>query len=236
MIEAGGDVVVGEAPPGQAGWSVFVAGADTATLQRAKAMVNSAIATSGGSEQFVEIDGVRYSHVIDRRTGLGVTGTHLVTVIADDGALADALATALSVLVLRIGWSSQAVSPRSCISFRQAPTAGQGTGERLKHGGTGGDGGSQWPTLSRRKPDPIPTTSAVQLSCFEFGNPHYESSCLTGFPCDPCVPCGQGFSGAVKKRGVLWKRSHGARGLNEEPSRRRVAVRPNLPRSSLGAR
>jgi thiamine biosynthesis lipoprotein len=56
------------------------------------------VATSGGSEQYVEIGGVRYSHIIDPRTGLGVTGRHLVTVIADDAALADAAATALSVL------------------------------------------------------------------------------------------------------------------------------------------
>jgi thiamine biosynthesis lipoprotein len=98
MLEAGGDVVVGDPPPGQQGWSVFVAGADTATLRRARALSNAAVATSGGSEQYVEIGGVRYSHIIDPRTGLGVTGRHLVTVIADDAALADAAATALSVL------------------------------------------------------------------------------------------------------------------------------------------
>ena len=118
MIEAGGDVVVAEAPPGQAGWSVYVAGSDTATLQRARAIVNSAIATSGGSEQFVEIDGVRYSHVIDPRTGLGVTGTHLVTVIADDGALADALATALSVLGPERSSGLRGKYPQVLVSFR----------------------------------------------------------------------------------------------------------------------
>jgi thiamine biosynthesis lipoprotein len=98
MIEAGGDVVVGEAPPGQAGWSVYIAGADTASLRRAKALVNAAVSTSGSTEQAVEINGVRYSHVIDPRTGMGVTGRHLVTVIAEDAMLADAAATALSVL------------------------------------------------------------------------------------------------------------------------------------------
>src|SRR5688500_3730151 len=44
MIEAGGDVVVGDAPPGQAGWSVFVAGGDAATLRRAQALTNAAVA------------------------------------------------------------------------------------------------------------------------------------------------------------------------------------------------
>jgi thiamine biosynthesis lipoprotein len=98
MVEAGGDLVVGEAPPGRAGWSVEIAGADSAMREYAQALVNVAVATSGGSEQHVKIGGMRYSHVIDPRTGLGVTATHLVTVVARDGALADAVATALSVM------------------------------------------------------------------------------------------------------------------------------------------
>lgn len=121
MIEAGGDIVVGEAPPGQPGWSVYVAGADTVMLRRARALTNVAVATSGGSEQFVEIDGVRYSHVIDPRTGLGVTGSHLVTVIAGDGALADAAATALSVLGPdRSSWFRDRF-PDVLVSFRAPP-------------------------------------------------------------------------------------------------------------------
>lgn len=98
MIEAGGDLVVGAAPPGRAGWSVEITGADSATRALSQALVDVAVATSGSSEQFVEIDGVRYSHVVDPRTGRGVTGRHSVTVIATDGALADALATASAVL------------------------------------------------------------------------------------------------------------------------------------------
>lgn len=92
LIEAGGDLVLGEAPPGKSGWTVSIAGRDT-LLSRV------AVATSGPTEQFVEIDGVRYSHVIDVRTGLGarVEGVaRIVTVIADNGATADAIATALS--------------------------------------------------------------------------------------------------------------------------------------------
>lgn len=98
LVEAGGDVVVGDAPPGRAGWRVEVAGADTALRRVAGALVNGAIATSGPTEQFVEIGGVRYSHVVDPRTGIGLTARTLTTVIAGDGATADALATALGVL------------------------------------------------------------------------------------------------------------------------------------------
>jgi thiamine biosynthesis lipoprotein len=121
MVEAGGDVVVGDPPPGQAGWSVFVAGGDTATLRRARSLSNAAVATSGGSEQFVEIGGVRYSHIIDPRTGLGVTGRHLVTVIADDGALADAAATALSVLGPDRSAYFRTKYPGALVSFRLIP-------------------------------------------------------------------------------------------------------------------
>jgi thiamine biosynthesis lipoprotein len=98
MVEAGGDIVVGDAPPGRPGWSVQAAGADAAFRERASSLVNAALATSGPTAQFVEIDGVRYSHVLDPRTGLGLTNGIAARVIADDGATADALATALTVV------------------------------------------------------------------------------------------------------------------------------------------
>jgi thiamine biosynthesis lipoprotein len=60
-------------------------------------LTNAALATSGPGAQFVDIDGVRYSHVIDPRTGLGLTQNLTAHVIADDGATADAVATALTV-------------------------------------------------------------------------------------------------------------------------------------------
>ncbi len=59
---------------------------------------NRAVSTSGDAEQFVEIDGVRYSHILDPRTGLGVIGRSSATVVADDATTSDSLATALSVL------------------------------------------------------------------------------------------------------------------------------------------
>lgn len=121
LLEAGGDVVVGDPPPGQAGWSVFVAGADTATLRRAQVLSNAAVATSGGSEQYVQIDGVRYSHIVDPTTGIGVTGRHIVTVIHEDAALADAAATALSVLGPARASSFRKRIPDAQVSFRILP-------------------------------------------------------------------------------------------------------------------
>ena len=89
---AGGDMVLGEAPPHQTGWEVEVPGMDTLFL------THCGVAISGDTQQFVEIDGVRYSHVIDPRTGRGVTHRHLAVVIAPQGMLSDAWATAGCVL------------------------------------------------------------------------------------------------------------------------------------------
>ena len=97
LVEAGGDIVVGDAPPGRDGWSIDVTGSDAEFVARASRLTNAALATSGPTAQFVEIDGVRYSHVVDPRTGLGLTNQVTARVIAADGATADALATALTV-------------------------------------------------------------------------------------------------------------------------------------------
>ena len=64
---------------------------------------NTFVGTSGGEEQFVEEGGVRYSHIIDSHTGMGLTQRIGVTVIAPDGMLADALGTTLSVVAAQRG-------------------------------------------------------------------------------------------------------------------------------------
>ena len=75
-----------------ASWRVAVATPDPAGASVVISLVRGAVATSAGTEQHVEIDGVRYSHIVDPRTGLGLTARRSVTVIAPDGATADALA------------------------------------------------------------------------------------------------------------------------------------------------
>lgn len=98
LVEAGGDIVVGDAPPGKPGWRVDVPHADASFAARASALARAALSTSGATAQSVEISGVRYSHVVDPWTGLGVTHDRVTSVIAADGATADALATAINVL------------------------------------------------------------------------------------------------------------------------------------------
>lgn len=92
LIELGGDIAAADAPPGTDGWSIEIPGEGRIELH------NRAIASSGDAEQAVVIDGVRYSHVVDPRTGLGLTGGIQATVIADEAAAADAWATAITVM------------------------------------------------------------------------------------------------------------------------------------------
>lgn len=98
MIEAGGDLVMSGPPPDRAGWTVQLPGAAPDGADRTVQLRNAAVSTSGDTEQFVEIDGTRYSHVVDPRTGLGLTHRLLVTVVAETGTLADGLATTVGVL------------------------------------------------------------------------------------------------------------------------------------------
>jgi thiamine biosynthesis lipoprotein len=100
LVAAAGDIVVSNAPPGKAAWTIGIApleGADQPPDQYLE-LENSAVSTSGDAEQFVEIDGTRYSHIIDPKTGVGLTGHSHVTVVAGDGITADSMATAVSVL------------------------------------------------------------------------------------------------------------------------------------------
>ena len=105
MIDASGDIAVTAAPPGTAGWKIAVAplpavGDGTAVRETGEHLLltHAAVTTSGDAFQAVEIDGRRYSHIVDPRTGLGVAGPAAVTVVAPDCTTADALATAASVL------------------------------------------------------------------------------------------------------------------------------------------
>jgi thiamine biosynthesis lipoprotein len=98
LVAASGDIAVGDPPPGADGWVVEIAPLGKGLPARRVRLANAAVSTSGDLYQFVEINGVRYSHVLDPKTGLGLTGRRSVTVIARRGALADSLTKAASVL------------------------------------------------------------------------------------------------------------------------------------------
>lgn len=100
LVGGGGDLAVGDPPPGQPGWRIEVAPLDApgAPPPQTVLLKNCGLATSGDIFQRVEIAGRRYSHIVDPRTGLGLTDHSLVTIIAPDAMTADALSTAVSVL------------------------------------------------------------------------------------------------------------------------------------------
>ena len=99
MVDGSGDIGLGDPPPGEQGWTIGVAPLDPEGPPSVYvSLANYAITTSGDAFQYVEIDGKRYSHIVDPKTGLGLSRRSAVTVIAPDCTTADSLATAVSVL------------------------------------------------------------------------------------------------------------------------------------------
>ena len=100
LVAVAGDVFAGDAPPDAPAWKIGVAPLEKpdGPPSRYLALKRQAVSTSGDAFQFVEIDGVRYSHIVDPRTGLGLTRRGSVTVIAPHGWQADALATTVCIL------------------------------------------------------------------------------------------------------------------------------------------
>jgi FAD:protein FMN transferase len=102
LVELGGEVRVGDPPPGEKGWEVGVdspeaaaAGALVATLS----LTHAAVSTSGTYRSAFVADGVEYSHILDPRDGRPIrNGMVLATVVAPDATTTDGLGTALMVL------------------------------------------------------------------------------------------------------------------------------------------
>ncbi len=100
LIAAGGDIIVSRPPPGARGWVVGIARVEPGDEPPEDCLLlsDAAVSTSGFREQNVEISGVRYSHIVDPRTGLGLTSDVSVTVVARSGIVSDSIATAASVM------------------------------------------------------------------------------------------------------------------------------------------
>jgi thiamine biosynthesis lipoprotein len=97
---AAGDVAVGDPPPHKPGWTIALENLDATAKSRGAyvQLHNYGISTSGDTERFVIIDGVRYSHIIDPRTGIGLTNRINCSAIAPYDTLADWLAAAVCIL------------------------------------------------------------------------------------------------------------------------------------------
>ena len=92
-------LALGDAPPEEDGWRVEIVGYDSpgGPASAIVRLANCAVATSGDLFQRVEFNGVRYSHIVDPFTCVGLTNHALATVIAKDGMTADSLATVMTI-------------------------------------------------------------------------------------------------------------------------------------------
>ena len=118
LVEMGGDIAVSAAPPGRKGWDIGIANA-TDPKHKMVTLANAAVSSSGDTEQYVEIGGRRYSHVVDPRTGLGLTDRIAVTVVALNGVTSDGLSTAISVLGPTRGKTLAATYPGVTVYIRK---------------------------------------------------------------------------------------------------------------------
>jgi thiamine biosynthesis lipoprotein len=136
LVAAGGDVAAGAPPPGASGWRVSIAPFDGHTPPMPAVTVSHAgVSTSGDAEQWVELNGVRYSHILDPRTGRPLTGWRQATVVAPDATTSDMLATAICVL-----------SPAEAVTLADGMP-----GAAAMRGTTDGSGPVEW-VFSRRWP------------------------------------------------------------------------------------
>jgi thiamine biosynthesis lipoprotein len=100
LVAGSGDMAVSEPPTGAQGWRIELAPLDAPGAPATEFVLlrNQALATSGDLFQHVEIDGVRYSHIVDPRTGMGLTDHSLVVVIAKDCQTANSVSTSAGLI------------------------------------------------------------------------------------------------------------------------------------------
>jgi len=104
IINASGDLSAWGLQPNDKKWTIGVADPESPALPFSYMEIsNKAVATSGNYEKFVTINGKKYSHTIDPKTGLPITGIKSVTIIASNAEFADAMATPIAVMGIKAG-------------------------------------------------------------------------------------------------------------------------------------
>ena len=100
LVAAGGDIAVSGPPPDADGWKIAIAPLKEEPDKEGPIMLlhDAAVSTSGDAEQYVEIDGKRYSHIVDPKTGIGLVGRMSATVVAPHGIIADSHTKIVAVL------------------------------------------------------------------------------------------------------------------------------------------
>jgi FAD:protein FMN transferase len=104
VVNASGDLTTWGNQPNGKQWTIGIADPNHKNKTFSSLNIsNMAVATSGNYEKFVLINGKRYSHTINPKTGLPITGIKSVTIIAPNAELADSLATPVTVMGVKVG-------------------------------------------------------------------------------------------------------------------------------------
>lgn len=150
LVDGGGGISVSGPPPGKTAWTIAIAPPSGGSIDAEASsgndlpllLTHAAVATSGDASQYLELEGRRYSHIIDPRSGQALTDPRQVTVVAPRGALADGLATALCVLDPPAGLALADQSPNVAARI----VAGVGSERRVLES-------SRWSELPRPNSD-----------------------------------------------------------------------------------
>ena len=104
VVNASGDLTAWGVQPNGQKWTVGIANPDLKhQVFSYMTITDMAVATSGNYEKFAVINGKKYSHTINPRTGLPVTGIKSVTIITTNAELADAMATPVTIMGIAAG-------------------------------------------------------------------------------------------------------------------------------------
>lgn len=104
VVNASGDLTAWGYQPDGKPWTIGIVNPDAAgQIFSSLNITDMAIATSGNYEKYVVIDGKKYSHTINPRTGLPVTGIKSVTILCPNAEIADAMATPVMIMGIRAG-------------------------------------------------------------------------------------------------------------------------------------
>lgn len=104
IVNASGDLTTWGNQPNGKPWTIGIVDPDHKKQPFSYLDVtNMAVATSGNYEKYVMIDGVKYSHTINPKTGLPITGIKSVTIISPNAEIADAMATPVTIMGIKAG-------------------------------------------------------------------------------------------------------------------------------------
>lgn len=104
IVNAAGDLTAWGYQPNGKEWTIGIADPNSAHHPFSYLNItNMAIATSGNYEKYITIKGKRYSHTIDPKTGLPVSGIKSVTIISPNAEIADAMATPVMIMGIKVG-------------------------------------------------------------------------------------------------------------------------------------